>query len=377
VVRKIRRFINRVPFYMLSVLIVSPDPSVPGGVSVFIDSMKRHVTRSIVSSFTVGSSGRGGESVSDVVWRLIAAPVALMSRVRAQKFDLVHLNPSFDAKSLIRDGLLVLALRAAGFKRILFYLHGFDGDLQKKICNHKLLRRLTAWMLNKTMLITVLDENFREALIGLGVDPARIIVTRTMFDGAALRATEKAKSVRPFILFMSRFDREKGGRELIEAFIYLAQAYPDTDLVLAGLGEDEEMMRGIADASGLGDRIRFPGYVGGGAKTKLLLECEIFALPTFYRSEAMPVAVLEAMGAGKPLLVGAAGALRRIARDGENGVVLDAITPQTVVDGLRRLLDNPACAAIGQHNAELAWRGYEAQAVTAEIENLYQRVAAC
>jgi glycosyltransferase involved in cell wall biosynthesis len=360
---------------MLSVLVVSPDPSVPGGVSVFIDCLKRHLTRSAATGFYIGSRGRGDESVLGVCWRMLTAPVALMEKFHTEKFDVVHLNPSFDAKSLLRDGLLVLALRAAGCKRILFYLHGFDLGLQKNILGNAMLRRLTAWMLNKCALITVLGDAFRDGLIELGVDPARIVVTRTMFDGAVLRPTGMAPPARPYILFMSRFDREKGGRELVQAFAALAQDYPDYDLVLAGLGEDEAAMR--KEAGALESRVHFPGYVGGAAKTALLQQCTIFALPTFYRSEGMPVAVLEAMGAGKVLMVGSAGAMAAIARDGENGVVLSDVTPHTVEQGLRHLLDDPARDAIGKRNAEFAWAHFEAKAVTAEIETLYQRVASC
>jgi glycosyltransferase involved in cell wall biosynthesis len=133
-----------------------------------------------------------------------------------------------------------------------------------------------------------------------------------------------------------------------------------------------------AQILGLGDRIRFPGYVVGADKARLLRDCTIFALPTYYRSEGMPVAVLEAMGAGNPLLVGSAGALRSIVADPENGVVLDKVTPQTVEAGLRRLLgDADFAAAAGKRNAEIAWKKFEAGAVTAEIEAFYRKVASC
>ena len=366
---------------MLSALVVSPNPSVPGGVSVFIECMKRHVTGSQINSFYVGSKGTGNEPVLTTLQRLFTAPLDLARLVKEKKFDVVHINPTFNSKSLIRDGLLLLALHRAGFHHVLFYFHGWNFKLQKYILQRRILRALTGWVLNKAALITVLGEEFRDGLVALGVDPKRIVVTQTMFDGEGLKAVqnEPPASARRFILFMSRFDSEKGGRELIRAFASLARDYPDIDLVMAGSGVEDAALRLQAQILHLGERVRFFGYIGGSDKQRLLRDCTIFALPTYYRSEGMPVAVLEAMGAGKPLLVGSAGALRSIVSDPENGVVLDEVTAKSVEAGLRRLLDDAdfACAA-GQHNAEAAWKKFEAHAVTAEIEKLYVKVvAAC
>ncbi|MDE1900769.1 MAG: glycosyltransferase family 4 protein [Alphaproteobacteria bacterium] len=359
-----------------AVLVISPDPSVPGGVSAFVDMMKRHVTRSDIVSFYVGSSGRGGENPLSVLWRLIVAPARLMRLVRRRLFDAVHLNPSFNAKAMIRDGLLLLALRAAGYRRILFYIHGWDTGFYRTVARHALLRHLTAWLLNKAALVTVLGDEFRQSLVALGVDPARIAVTRTMYEEPADMAD--ASSARPYILFLSRFDAEKGGRELIQGFAGIARAFPDIDLVMAGDGAEAASLRALADISGLAARIRFPGYVGGAEKARLLRHCAIFALPTYYRSEAMPVAMLEAMGAGKPLLVGAAGVIRSVVADGVNGVVLDNVTAHSVAAGLRRLLgDAEFAAAAAAHNRATARARFAAGIVTGEIEVLYRKVAAC
>jgi len=346
--------------------------------------MKRHLTQCSLDSFYVGSSGRSGQ---EGYWRrakrLILAPMELSRLVTKGNYDLVHLNPSFDAKSLVRDGLLMLALRACGYRHILFYFHGFDLALHQHILGMRLLRCLTAWTLNKAALITVLDNRFREALIALGVDPSHIVVTRTMFEGAALSAAidqtlPSARTARRFILFLSRFDHEKGGRELLEAFGALAADYPDLDLVMAGDGAEEDFLRLQARASGLGARIDFTGYIGGLEKARLLRDCTLFALPTYYRSEGMPVAVLEAMGAGKPLLVGKVGALRSLVKDPENGVVLDHVSARAIEGGLRRLLNDPSVAELtGKRNAELAWAKYEAGVVCQDIEKFYQRVAVC
>jgi len=71
-------------------------------------------------------------------------------------------------------------------------------------------------------------------------------------------------------------------------------------------------MKARAARHGLSGRISFPGYVTGDEKWRMLKACAVYALPTYMRSEAMPVALLEAMGAGKPVLAGPAGSISTI-----------------------------------------------------------------
>jgi glycosyltransferase involved in cell wall biosynthesis len=106
-----------------------------------------------------------------------------------------------------------------------------------------------------------------------------------------------------------------------------------------------------------------------------LHESTLYALPT-YLGEGMPVALLEAMGAGKPLLTAKAGAIQHIIREPENGIVLDSVSVDSVEAALRALLNDPAyCKETGKRNEAYAWQRFEAKHVTAEIEALYRRIA--
>lgn len=362
----------------LSVLVLSPDPRVHGGVSVFAEMMKANLKRCRVTSLWVGSIQGQDESMLQVVRRILAAPFATVKLVRRQHFDVVHINPSLTYKSTLRDCLILLSLRLAGFRRTLFYFHGWDIPVQKKIAATPGLRQLFVWLMNGTGHIMVLAPEFKQSLIDMGVDAGRITFTRTMFDGGSLKAAEALPrtTTRRSILFMSRFVTRKGVYELLEAFSRMAAEYPDVDLIMAGDGEEMEGMKAKTRALGLAGRVRYTGYVSGLEKTLLLRDCTLCALPT-YLAEGMPVVLLEAMGAGKPLLTAKAGAIRHIIFDPDNGVVLDNVTADTVETGLRRLLgDAEYCQQTGRRNAEYAWKRFEAASVTAEIEALYGQIAA-
>lgn len=105
----------------LSVLILSPSPQVYGGVSVFIETLKAHLTHTEVTSVCVGSIHDRKEPFLALLWRLVSVPFKVLRHIKRQKIDVVHINPTLDFKSTLRDGLIILVLRLAGFRRVLIF----------------------------------------------------------------------------------------------------------------------------------------------------------------------------------------------------------------------------------------------------------------
>ena len=358
----------------LSVLIAAPDPRVPGGVSAFAGTLKANLRRSRVHSFWVGSLEERRETKSSTLYRLLAAPLALLRAVRRERIDVVHLNPSLDWKSLIRDCLLLIALRAAGFRSVLVYFHGWRPDLERTLRRTPGLRHLFVSLLNGAGRVLVLAPQFKTALEQMGVRPEQVELTYTLYDAATITPSPLPADGGGTVTFISRFEREKGTFELVEGFARVAAEFPGTDLVFVGDGADLPLLRERARELGVAERVHFPGYVSEEVKAELLANTLIFALPTYY-AEGMPRALVEAMGAGKPLLTANIGGIGAVVRDGENGVVLKQVTPETVAEGLRRLLgDRPALEAIGRHNASYA-RRFGGDRVAADIEALYGEIA--
>ena len=360
-------------------LVLSPDPRVTGGVTVFAEMMKAKLTGCKVTSFWNGSLEDGREGRLAAVWRVLVAPFRLARLVHREQFDVVHTNPSLTYKSAMRDALLLLSLRLIGYRRVLVYIHGWQDHVAARIRRSPGLCRLTAWLLNGTAHVMVLAPQFKQSLEGMGVEAGRITFTRTFFDGEEL--TREGEDLPPpkqrNVLFMSRFVHEKGIFELVEAFARIADEFPGVDLIMAGDGPERARLQEQVISLGLTDRVAFPGYVGGIEKTRLLRACSIYTLPT-YLGEGMPIALLEAMAVGKPLLTAKAGAIPHIVSDPENGVILDAVTADAVETGLRRLLSDPEyCDEVGRRNAAYAWERFEARQVIADIEKLYQQIARC
>jgi hypothetical protein len=111
----------------LSVLVISPDPRVMGG---FIGAMLGNLTFSKAQTMWVGSMDSGSaearrESSLGMAIRSFTIPFKVMSNVLHKNFDVVHINHSFDLKSLVRDGLILFFVRLVRYRKVLFYIHGW------------------------------------------------------------------------------------------------------------------------------------------------------------------------------------------------------------------------------------------------------------
>ena len=311
--------------------------------------------------------------------RVVTDMIGFFIRVVRRRYDVVHLNPSLEPKSVVREGALMAVLLLARQRRIFVFFHGWDPDLADRIARNTLFRNVFCALFQRASRIAVLSDRFRRSLVEMGFEAARIDIVSTMFDGAELaraRAEDDRAKQRWTILFMSRFVTSKGVYELIDGFARIAAEFPDARLILAGDGEERAGMERCVQERGLGERVTFPGYVMGRDKARLLLEADIFALPSYY-NEGLPNALLEAMAAGAAVITSEAGGIPEVVHAPKNGIILKDITADTIAAALTELLANPSqVALIGAENASLAWERFESLKVTGRIESLYGNVAA-
>ena len=142
---------------------------------------------------------------------------------------------------------------------------------------------------------------------------------------------------RPVVLCVARLDAQKGHRHLLAA----AASVPQAQIVLAGDGPERTALRRQAAELGLQDRVTFLGYRADVAA--LLAASDICVLPSLY--EGLPLAVLEAMAARKPVVATHIGGTTEAITSGETGLLVPPADPAALAQSIRTLLSDPALAA--------------------------------
>jgi glycosyltransferase involved in cell wall biosynthesis len=103
----------------------------------------------------------------------------------------------------------------------------------------------------------------------------------------------------PLVVFASRLHAQKGGRQMVQAFDWLAASAPQPHLLMVGGGDQEEALRAQAAATACAGRIHFAGAVDRADMPGLLAAGQVFAFPSLAQ-EGLPMSVLEALACGMP-----------------------------------------------------------------------------
>lgn len=209
---------------------------------------------------------------------------------------------------------------------------------------------LTRAMREATRLVAVSEATRRDLAEVLAIPPSAVDVVPNGVDGARfapipagdvrLVAARAAYGLaRPYVLYVSRLEHPgKNHAGLLEAFAG-SRARETHDLVLVGADWGAgAMIEARAAALGIGAALRALGFVDGGTLPALVAGADAVVMVGLHEGFGLPA--LEALAAGRPVVVSATGALPEVV--GPLGVVVDPRAPVSMAAGLDRALADRA-----------------------------------
>ncbi len=175
----------------------------------------------------------------------------------------------------------------------------------------------------------------------------------------------------PIVLFLSRLHPKKQPEILLQALAGLDCPWA---ALIAGTG-DPTYVKGLEHLSqtlGLGDRVKFLGFVQGEAKTEALRGSDVFALPS--QSENFGLAVAEAMAAGLPVVVTPGVQIAPEIERAKAGLVVSP-APEAWCRALTALLQNPhQRQTLGQNGQNLVQQTYQWGAIAERLATAYHQM---
>jgi len=152
----------------------------------------------------------------------------------------------------------------------------------------------------------------------------------------------KQENSSPVVLFLGRLTREKGIYVLLDAIEKVRLTNKKIKFVLAGSAETEQAetrLKQLCEIKNSSENIDFAGLIFGEAKKKVLEKSDIFVLPSY--TEVFPVAIIEAMAFGLPVIATKVGAIAEIVTQDENGLLIDVSDSDALANSLLLLIENP------------------------------------
>ena len=139
-------------------------------------------------------------------------------------------------------------------------------------------------------------------------------------------------------IFVGRLDRQKDPLLLIDAFKRASALAPNLRLLVVGDGALRTQVEERIESAGLSGRVSLLGAQPPARIASLLSASDLFVLSSAY--EGMPIAVLEALAAGLPVVSTDVGEVRLVIKDGVNGAISRAPTPESIADAIASVLAN-------------------------------------
>ncbi len=184
--------------------------------------------------------------------------------------------------------------------------------------------------------IVAISESVRKFLVSrYGYSPAKVVTIPPGWTGDPLPPSGADRA--PTVTCVAKLRPEKGHDLLLAAFALVRQKVPDARLVLVGDGDLRPGLEAEAGARGVGDCVEFTGAVA--SIWPYLAEADVFVLAS--QSEAFGMAIVEAMGAGLPVVAPAVGGIPELVVPGVTGELFPPGDHEALADRLVRLLTSP------------------------------------
>ena len=288
---------------------------------------KNHVVPELTSSgVTVHCLGRGTSAarvLMDPGWAL-----RLAALLRSQQYDVVHLHSPMIA------GVVRPMVRSLGRRRPRLVSTEHNGWGTYAVPT-RLINQLTYPLDDAQFAVS---EQVRRSVsrhqrprVGVTVHGVRVDQVRAMgAEREAVRAEIGVGDAEVVVGTVANYLAQKAYPDLFAAARIALDAEPRLRFVAVGQGQLEAEIHAEHDRLKLGERFRLLGYRPDAVR--VLAGCDIFTLASHY--EGFPVALMEALALGRPVVVTAVGGIPDAVTDGCEGFLVTPGQPEQLADAI-------------------------------------------
>jgi glycosyltransferase involved in cell wall biosynthesis len=223
--------------------------------------------------------------------------------------------------------------------------------------------------------LAAVSDSVAQRLLDSGVAAKKI---RTIANGIDVERFERALPS-PALDFegnkvvgmVARLDLQKGFEYLLRAAHALCGAFPALKVVIVGEGPDRQAIESMIQRFGLQSNVILAGQHSD--MPAIYAAMDIFVLPSL--NEGLPMTILEAMAASRPVIATRVGAIPSVIKDGETGLLVDPGDINGLRDALTRLLtDSDLCRRIGSAGHDWVSRNYTSEVMALKYREMYNEV---
>lgn len=336
---------------------VGPGLGVRGGVSaverLIIDSIRDHAQVEHVATMEDAGLWRRVRVFGTALWRI-------HHLLRDDRPSIFHVHFASRGSTLRKCIIALMVLRGSGW----LVLHAHGGAFDRFFAQLPgPLQRLVAGIFQRSHGFVVLSTQWQEFYAGqlaLRRDRIRIMINPT---DPASEVPDRSRRENVQFVFLGRIDDYKGAFELLAAYQALpASSRARARLVFAGDGRVEELRQLAAVA---GPDVAVHDWLDPEQRDDLLAASDALVLPS--HNEGVPMAILEAMAHGLPVIATPVGGIPDVVQDGREGLLVEVGDQGALTAALDRMVADPGLRT-------LLSKGARATAESLDMTNYGQRL---
>lgn len=361
------------------VVVVAEAAPMRGGIATFAETitadrrLQEQFDVRLLNTARTATRAGGKLSLSNVGYALSDA---WRTYREARHADIVHLQLVADpGLPCLRAAALNLAA-SAGRARLIAHVHSAVGNAGRpEFASYGRLDRLALRTLRRASMVCTVSNVGTETMRHFaGGAPVTTVDNAVEVSGFAIATPTQGP---PTVLFVGVICRRKGTVELARASrALLDQGVVDWDLVVVGgrgptPPDEYDAILGEFAAAGLQDALVGPEY-GDQVKDRLKA-ADIFVLPSYL--EGQPIAIIEAMASGLPVIASSVGAVPDLIRDGIEGRVVEPGDVPALAAALGELIGDPARrAAMAAASHQRAEQFHNLEGLSRRLSAIYAAV---
>ncbi|HRH39014.1 MAG TPA: glycosyltransferase, partial [Flavobacteriales bacterium] len=292
----------------------------------------------------------------------------IMKRLRDQRVDVVLAEYGHTAIEMLP------CCEALGIPMVSYFLgfDAFDKDILRRTRNYEQL------FAGDHGIVTV-SSAMRSHLVHMGAKAERVALIAC---GVDVRGTAigHPRAAAPIFLAAGRFTEKKAPHLLLAAFKRVMQVRPEAKLVMVGDGPLWESCFHYVKAEGMTGNVELVGRVDHAALGERMAQARAFVQHSIVAlngdSEGMPVAVLEAMCAGMPVVATRHMGIAEAVEHGVSGLLCEEGDVATMAENMIALVDDPARAAsMGEAGREHVRAHFDMRQLITDLQRFLEQRA--
>jgi glycosyltransferase involved in cell wall biosynthesis len=345
-----------------------PNPELHGGPPTHLPLLEAELRKHVdLETFAYGR-----RTDSETTFDKLVGRTKDLIKLRAKIFkfqpDIIHHNTAFDTRAIIRDAALLWVAKRHDIP-VFLKMHGSLDELFGAVSPP--VDRLRNVVLRNADCIGVLSE----------VERRKFLTTWPFLDGRVsvvkniikpdFYAAERREAEQPTVLFISRFIRQKGIFDLLDAVPGVLKKFPTTRFVFVGSGNDAGEFDAKLREKQLESVVRRIEHLNNTETVAFYSSAWTLVFPTHF-SEGMPMVVAEAMAAGVPIITTRTNFSHSYMSTGDHCLFVDCGNPASIEAQILYVLRNRELRQHMSSNNRRLSQSFRADIVTREFLGIYK-----